>query len=506
VGAQVQKVVQPEPSSVIIGMFGPGEGMLLLSCDPVFARAYFVTKRLRSPQPLPAFCSVLRTHLIDSRLSSVQQMGFDRVLKLTFEGAEGKRTLIAELMGKHSNLILVGDNGRILACAKTVGAHKSSRVVQTGHVYEPPPFPPRKPIYDAKEGDDLTQFDGASPFLISMVEAHFVSLEDIKNRVKAGRFEPVLIRGAGAYPLPLPDGLPKSSMSIALEQHYDEAVDEWKVNQLKQSLMGQLKRVLLARETALHDLHQAADTAKRAGKLQMMGELILTYGYSLEPKASQLDAVDYEGNPIQIPLNPELTFKENANKLFDKAKRAKHGASMVHEQIERLNLDRVAIQAALTDLERETELQAIESIRDEALKKRWLHQQNAATKTKEERPYEGNKIRELSAPGGWRVLYGENSSSNDYLTTRIAKPNDWWFHVRGGTSAHVLIPTANKPEKVSREALEFAAKIAVLNSTSKHSSYVPVDYTLKKYVRKPRGSAVGLAVYDHEKTIHIDCH
>ena len=114
-------------------------------------------------------------------------------------------------------------------------------------------------------------------------------------------------------------------------------------------------------------------------------------------------------------------------------------------------------------------------------------------------PYQGHKIRELQGPGGWRVLYGENATSNDYLTTKVAKPNDWWLHVRSGTSTHVIIPTANHPEKVSREALEYAAKIAVMNSTSKHSSYVPVDYTLKKYVRKPRGSAVGLAVYDHEK-------
>ena len=102
------------------------------------------------------------------------------------------------------------------------------------------------------------------------------------------------------------------------------------------------------------------------------------------------------------------------------------------------------------------------------------------------------------------VLYGENSEANDYLTLRVAKPNDWWLHVRGNVSAHVVVVTRNEPEKVSREALLFAAKVAVQHSTLKHSGYVPVDYTLKKYVRKPRGAAKGAALYTHEKTLHID--
>ena len=108
------------------------------------------------------------------------------------------------------------------------------------------------------------------------------------------------------------------------------------------------------------------------------------------------------------------------------------------------------------------------------------------------------------APGGYRVLYGENAESNDYLTLRVAKPNDWWLHIRGSQSAHVVVQTLNQPDKVQRETLLFAAKVAVMNSPSKHAGFVPVDYTLKKYVRKPKGSKVGAAVYTHEKTLHVD--
>jgi predicted ribosome quality control (RQC) complex YloA/Tae2 family protein len=102
------------------------------------------------------------------------------------------------------------------------------------------------------------------------------------------------------------------------------------------------------------------------------------------------------------------------------------------------------------------------------------------------------------------ILYGENSESNDYLTLRVAKGNDWWLHVRGHTSAHVIIRTGGKPESVSREAMLFAAKVAVQHSPQKHAGFVAVDYTLKKYVRKPRGAAKGTALYTHEKTLHVE--
>jgi len=113
-------------------------------------------------------------------------------------------------------------------------------------------------------------------------------------------------------------------------------------------------------------------------------------------------------------------------------------------------------------------------------------------------------VRELLGPGGYKVLFGETAEANDYLTLRVAKPNDWWLHVRGHRSAHVVVPTQNQPERVGMEVLLFAAKVAVHNSPTKHSGYVPVDYTLRKYVRRPRGAAMGTVLYTHEKTLHVE--
>ena len=199
VGAKVQKIVQPDANTIVLGMYGPGEGHLLISTDPVFARAHFVTKRYRNPQSVIGFCTHLRTHLDGAIVTKVRQVGFDRILEIDFESETGRKRIVAELMGKHSNLMLLGPDLRIIACAKAVGAGKSHRLILPGREYTLPPFPPRRPLFEALPTDDLTQFEGASPFLVSLIEAKFTSLEDLKERVAKGAFNPVLIRGSGAY-------------------------------------------------------------------------------------------------------------------------------------------------------------------------------------------------------------------------------------------------------------------------------------------------------------------
>jgi predicted ribosome quality control (RQC) complex YloA/Tae2 family protein len=509
VGGKVQRISQPEDLTLVIGLYARGEGQLLLSVDPEFARAYFVTRRPKNPSQPPGFCAVLRSRLDQARLVAAKQVGFDRILILSFEGPTGEYRLIAELMGKHSNLIFVDESDRILAAAKVVGQSKSSRPVHPGRRYEPPPLEPRPSLLDARPEDELKGREGASPFLVRLIAAIGAEgLATVARAVREQDYRPVLSPGHGAYPLSvaalgLPEH-PRESISIALEQHFSLAIPAHRASQLKQSLITQLERVLLARELALSELRQSVDAAARASRHQLMGELILAYGAALEPGATSLEAHDYEGNPIIIPLDPEKTYLENANTFFDKAKRAKGRLGLVQDQIQRLGRDREEVQTQLERVRSAERLDDLDALREEASRRRWLHSQPLPSAKKEERPYEGHRIRELIGPGGVKVLYGENATSNDYLTLRVAKPDDYWLHVRGSISAHVVIQTQRRPERIGKEALMFAAKVAVQNSPSKHSGYVPVDYTLRKYVRKPKGAPAGTALYTHEKTLHIE--
>jgi predicted ribosome quality control (RQC) complex YloA/Tae2 family protein len=333
-------------------------------------------------------------------------------------------------------------------------------------------------------------------------------LAEVKRRVLSGSYQPELARGFGAYPLPLAplglNGQSRPTISLALEQHFDAAIPAARMESLRASLRTQLSRVALARDTAIHELEQAVAAGQGANRQQMLGELILAYGFQADVGSRQISVDDYEGNRITIPLDPELTIQENAQRQFDRAKRAKARLGFSRDQLSRLVQDREAIEHFLVRLESAASLQEILDLQNEAKERKWLNKPPPPKATKEERPYEGHRIRELLAPGGYTVLYAENAESNDYLTLRVAKPNDWWLHVRGSTSAHVIVQTRNQPEKVQRETLQFAAKVAVQNSPSKHAGYVPVDYTLKKYVRKPKGAPKGTAFYTHEKTLHVD--
>lgn len=175
---------------------------------------------------------------------------------------------------------------------------------------------------------------------------------------------------------------------------------------------------------------------------------------------------------------------------------------MMLDQMERLKRGRDELIDMVTEIEQSQTQAEIEQLRATALARNWLQRAQIQT-DKADRPYEGHRIKELVAPGGYAVLYGENATSNDYLTLRVAKPSDIWLHVRGAVSAHVIIRTHNQPEKVQKETLLWAARVAANHSPQKHSEIVAVDYTLKKYVRRPRGAAAGTVIYEREKTLHV---
>lgn len=506
IGARVQRIVQPDDLTIAFELYAKGEAWLVIGADPDFARLHLATRRpITSGEP-PTFCMTLRAAFGNGRLVGARQRGLDRVADLTFSGEHGEVTLVAELMGKHANVMLVDQSGRVVSAMKWVGPGKSRRPILPGRPYTPPPFDLQPSLLEARPDDDLAQFEGASPFLRKLIASTPGGLEQVQSVLDQSLFEPVYSPGHGAYPISVASlGLPEVSRAAfgpALEQAAVEAIARRRLETLRHSLGSQLRRVVLAREVALADLEEARDTARRAGHLQLQGELILAYRGSLEPGQTQLEAWDYEGNPIAIPLRADLTPIENAQRFFSKAKKAKSGAAHVEEQIERLSGDLEALQGALMKVEATEDVGELESLHELATKRRWLHKAAQPVK-KEDRPFQGKAVRELEAPGGWRVLYGDNAEANDYITVQLGRPNDWWLHVRGASGAHVLVPTQNKPDRVPPEVLRYAAEVAVRNSSAKHSGYVEVICTLKKYVRRPRGAPPGAVTYSHERTIVV---
>lgn len=502
VGGRLQRVMPAGPHAIALGLYHRREEWLLLSCHPQYPRAHLMARRPQTEHELPEIVQGLRRFVLDAKVAFIRQRGLDRILEIGLSGEEGPFQIVAELTGRHSNVMLVDPAARLAAAHHWVGPAKSRRPVLPSRPYEVPPFDPQPSLLEASPDDDLSRFEGWSPTLKALL-GQGTPLEDIQESIRSGQFHPCLLEGHGPYPLTLPGSHPRERFSIAAEAWYGAQEDRADVEQARSSLSSQLNRVLLAREAAIAELTQAKEAGGRAGQMQLHGELILAYQGAVREGDIELKAWDYEGQEVLIPLLPDKTPLENAQRLFEKAKKAKARLGEVSEQLERLTLDRQAILGLLASLDQAVTKADIENLRDAASQKRWLHKAAAALR-KEDRPYEGMPIRELVSPNGWRVLYGTNATSNDYLTTRVAKPNDWWVHVRGAPSAHVVICTGNQPEKVQRADLMFAAEVAVRNSVAKHSGFVLVDYVLKKHVRKPRKSAPGFATYSMEKTLQVE--
>jgi len=488
VGGLLQEIRQPNDTDIVLSFYNRGvAGMFLISCHADFARAHFITKRVPNQIQPPMLCATLRARVDGSKLVEARQIEGDRIFQLCFEGSLGTFFLIVELMGKHSNIVFCDSDFRVLSAAKWVGRSKSRRPIQPNMAYELPPV---------MQGEGKT----TSPF--------YRTLQSTDPNFNPSLINPIISPGNGAYPVSVSVlGLPefaRNSISIALEQHYALAIPSAIAESIRSLLLTQIHRAVLAKEVALDELEQARDAGGKAPQWQRFGELILAYGPSQPVGEAFMKAWDYDGTEVEIRLKPDMDFKANASEYFEKAKKAKGRMSMVADQIQRLSQQRSAMLGFIERVNLATRLEGLQALKEEASRLRWLNVQAIPTARKEDRPYEGHRVRELHGPSGYVILYGENAEANDYLTLRVARSNDYWLHVRGDTSAHVVIQTRNQPEKVQMDVLMFAAKVAVQNSRVKHSSYVSVDYTLRKYVRRQRGAAKGSVVYTHEKTLNIE--
>jgi predicted ribosome quality control (RQC) complex YloA/Tae2 family protein len=248
---------------------------------------------------------------------------------------------------------------------------------------------------------------------------------------------------------------------------------------------------------------------------KIAGELLAANLYRVERGSTSVEVPNYydpEQRPLRIELDAELTPQENVERLFRRYRKGTDAALQAMEQSESVGkrlADARAWEARIAD----TPLEGLPVLREELSRTGLLQSGSGRPGEKLSAGSGGRPAVPEYPPGvrirrylvdGWEVLLGENSTSNDYLTTRVARPDDWWLHVRASPSAHVVVRAGGHPERVPHHVLQEAARITAAHSESKHSSYVPVDYVLRKFVRKPRGSAPGLVTYRGEKTLSVE--
>ncbi len=549
-GGRIQKIRQHNQTDLTLEIRGPGHTYLLfLSVDARFTRVYLTASSQPVPEQAPNFCMLLRKHIDGAYLAAIEQTGFDRVMRLTTQRhGEPQGTLLLEIMGKHSNLILLDENDVILGAAKHIGASVSRyRQVLPGREYLPPPggdkvdfraldassieqlwihaIPPITEPAQARQWLIAT-FSGFGPFLADEILARATSdgaissnrvceeLLALGQAVSARAFSPVFVtgeRGDGQLVYPIPSVQipperqhPRTSMSEPLDALFRSLVTRTALDEEKTQTLTAIRRAIASRRQTLKSIERTIDESSRSETHKQIGELILASLHAIckgDSKASLVNYFEPEMPQIEVELDPKLTPQQNAERYFKRYQKARDAVSSSEARKASVIREIGLLESAAAEAESAQSVDTLESLRKMLTRQDLLRQEVRTEKEAEE--FGGFRIRRAYTPEGWEILHGETAQANDYLTQRVAKPNDVWLHTRAITGAHVVIRTSGHAGEVPKPVLLQAALIAARNSDAKHSSLVPVDHTLRKHVRKPRGSAPGFVTYRNEKTIDV---
>ena len=542
-GAKIDKIQQPERDMILLSMRGRGENLrLLIAAGTGNARVHLSKSAFENPAEPPMFCMFLRKHLTGARILSVTQPKYERVLKLELEtrdelGVEGQKTLIAELIGRSANLILVDAEGRILDCLRRMdyGGDLERRMLP-GMFYRDVP-PQTKPalletepetIRAMIENTDRTRpidkwlldsFAGLSPLVCRELSFRCGGewtllapmLDAFTESVKAGELRPYLFFD-GKKPVDFcfmrlkqyGDALrceEADSFSDMLDRFY---TGRDKIEQQRRRGHELLKTVRTVRDRQQRKLNARYEELKKSEDregVRRTAEFITANLYRLKKGDSVLHCQDYyepDCPEIEIALDPLKTPQQNAAVMFkdyNKRKAAsEHLTTLIAEgeaQLDYLNSVLELIGAAesekdLTDLRRE--LVDTGYIKASAAKKR--------EKVKAQAP-----LRFVSSDGR-EILVGRSNLQNDELTTRLGRRTDYWLHTQKIHGSHVLIRCEGEPP--SDRCIEEAAVIAAYYSQGRGGGKIPVDYTMLRFVRKPSGALPGKVIYTDYKTITVE--
>ncbi len=546
IGAQVDRVQQPEKDELHLLLRGHGGGQRLLLCASAnSARAHLSAQSKTNPAEPPMFCMLLRKLLGGSRIAEIRQIGGDRVLEIDFDcldelGERVRRTLVCEFMGRHSNLILRGPDGRILDSIRHVGADVSRvREVKPGLPYTPPPpqnkldpatateaelrdalasaatrldkaladtiaglgAPSAREIAFRLTGDEAPHLDGdarmalAGPLFALLSELPTYSppvllVDEDGDPVDLYPF--VQARLDAAYQQPITAGI-----SAAMDAFYVQRDKRERIKQ-KSASLGRSLRTHIERcqnKLAIHEDILAGEA--RIEEARISGELLTANMHLLHPGAVRAEVSDYyTGGTRVIPLDARLTPAQNAQAYYKQYQKLRAAQRHAKDQAEAARAELGLLESLLDDLRKCGDALELDEIRAELVAAGYLRAVRGRGKPKKPTP---SKPLSVQSSDGLTIRIGRNSAQNDRLTAGAAP--DWlWLHVKNMAGSHVIVEcTGEIPEETLREA----ALLAAWYSRAYASAQVPVDYTRKKHVKKQAGAALGLVTYTHQRTLFV---
>ncbi len=540
--ARISKIAQPETDELLFTCKGPNSNhRLAISASASLPFVYLTQENKPSPLQAPTFCMVLRKHIANGKILRVYQPGLERIIHLEVEhlnelGDLCKKTLIVELMGKHSNIIFCNEDGTIIDSIKRISSATSSlREVLPGREYFIPTTQGEKanPLEISRE--DIvavikekplslnkalyTSFTGISPLIANEIiyragfdgDAAVASLTEtealhlanhflwVMDDIKEHKYTPNIVRN-GKEPIDYCsvsltmyeqyESTTFSTISEVLENYYAEKNVYSRIRQ-KSVDLRKIVSTALERNVKKYDLQlkQQKDAEKKE-KYKLYGELLQAYGYGIEPGAKFAEVENYydNNNLIKIPLDPDLSALDNSKKFFEKYGKLKRTSEALEGLIEETHNQIIHLESIQNALDIATSSDDLVQIKEELIEYGFIKKNKGSKKEKTK-----SKPFHYRSADGYDIFVGKNNYQNDELAFKVATGNDWWFHAKGMPGSHVIVKSNN--EELPDRVFEEAGRLAGYYSKGRDNEKIEIDYLQKKNLKKPSGAAPGFVVY-----------
>lgn len=553
IGARVDKIYQPSREEVVFQMKArEGTYKLLICTGAGSARVHITKAEIENPKVPPMFCMLLRKHLSSGRLIDIRQDGLERILYLDFDSANEmgdicRLTIACEIMGRHSNLILINSDGKVIDSIKRVGEDMSSvRLVLPGITYSLPPKDKKLSLIDFSAETFMAEITKYSEFELAKAimkvlegispvfarEAAFfatkgtdVTVENMTDNIKdrlVFYFKEVskaVRENANKFTvIKDKDGVLKDFCFTDINQYGNlmftkkldsacELLDYFYserdlVSRMKQRSQDLFKLILntserISRRIAVQK-QELADCANREN-LKIMADLISANIYRIEKGMEEIELenfYDESCSTVKIKLDKKLSPSQNVQKYYSEYKKLDVAEKKLQELIKLGEEELIYIDSVFDALTRATIEAEIIELRIELGEQGYIK----SNKFKGKLPKAQPPLKFMSTDG-YTILVGRNNKQNDKLSLKDAEKHDIWLHTQNITGSHVIIITngENPPDNT----IEEACIIAAFHSKAKNSTQVPVDYTFVKFVKKPNGAKPGMVIFTNNKTAFV---
>lgn len=533
VGGRINKIYQPTSTELILTIRNNRENYsLLISIHPSYARIHLTQTTILNPPEPPMFCMVLRKHLQGAVIDHLEQIDFERIISLQIRGRneigdETMNQLMIEIMGKHSNVLLVErENNKIINCIKHVPPFQNRyRTLLPGSEYKLPPQQDKLDLLKSEATQFVRKLDfnagkmdrqivqtitGLSPFIAKEIvhraglgsqHVYEVQFENLQEEVRKSRYHYAIYENGREDFHVLPISYLKET---SVFNEANELVDAFYLNKAERDRIKQqsrdyeriIKNELAKNERKIKLHEKTLKQAEKAAEQQKFGELLTANMHQMQKGMSHLTVIDYYDEnqaEISIPLQADLTPSENAQTYFKKYRKLITAAKRAQTEMEKTAAEISYLESILQQIHHAHDGD-LEDIRTELQEEGYIKTQNRRGK-KRSKP----RPEKFLASDGTEIYVGKNNKQNEYATFKLAHKDDTWLHTLDIPGAHVIIKSPDPSEQTLLEA----AQLAAYYSKAQQSDSVPVDYTKVKHVKKQSGAKPGFVIYTDQKTLFV---